>query len=263
MLFTIPLRRALVTTSDLPYPEGVAAAEVLKVGSGTRGETKDDAGEAREGLTAVIYGSVASAGLAIFTLDAHRRRRPSPDSSASARTPAAATTSRSRSRCSAPDTSSGCRSAWRCSTGLLIAWAGAVPILTLAAAGGRRRADLAAHTEYIWRHQVRFIGAGTIADRRDLDAPETCEAGRRRPGQHHRVVSRDGDQRRARSRHVARLDRRPDGRLPRRCRRGCAVRFVVGTPLEPTRHDAGDDGGAVRARSAASSSPPSAATWPD
>src|SRR6187200_1357479 len=67
VLFTIPLRRALVTTSDLPYPEGVAAAEVLKVGSGTRGETKDEAGEAREGLTAVILGSVASAGLAIFT----------------------------------------------------------------------------------------------------------------------------------------------------------------------------------------------------
>src|SRR6187401_2141337 len=67
VLFTIPLRRALVTTSDLPYPEGVAAAEVLRVGSGTRGETKDDTGEAREGLTAVILGSVASAGLAIVT----------------------------------------------------------------------------------------------------------------------------------------------------------------------------------------------------
>src|SRR5215218_471181 len=67
VLFTIPLRRALVTNSDLPYPEGVAAAEVLKVGSGTRGETKDETGEAREGLTAVILGSVASAGLAIVT----------------------------------------------------------------------------------------------------------------------------------------------------------------------------------------------------
>src|SRR5437762_7657806 len=67
VLFTIPLRRALVTTSDLPYPEGVAAAEVLKVGSGTRGETKDETGEAREGLVAVILGSVASAALAIVT----------------------------------------------------------------------------------------------------------------------------------------------------------------------------------------------------
>src|SRR5438067_11033664 len=67
VVFTIPLRRALVTTSDLPYPEGVAAAEVLKVGSGTRGETKDSTGEAREGLVAVILGSVASAGLAIVS----------------------------------------------------------------------------------------------------------------------------------------------------------------------------------------------------
>src|SRR3954463_3574594 len=67
VLFTIPLRRALVTTSDLPYPEGVAAAEVLKVGSGTRGETKDETGEAREGLVAVVLGTVASAGLAIIT----------------------------------------------------------------------------------------------------------------------------------------------------------------------------------------------------
>src|SRR4029078_10496497 len=67
VLFTIPLRRALVTNSDLPYPEGVAAAEVLKVGSGTRGEKKDESGEAREGLIAVILGSVTSAGLAILT----------------------------------------------------------------------------------------------------------------------------------------------------------------------------------------------------
>src|SRR5450759_1253058 len=67
VLFTIPLRRALVTNSDLPYPEGVAAAEVLKVGSGTRGETTDDTGESRAGLVAVILGSVASGGLAIIT----------------------------------------------------------------------------------------------------------------------------------------------------------------------------------------------------
>lgn len=32
VMYSIPLRRALVTHSDLPYPEGVAAAEVLKVG---------------------------------------------------------------------------------------------------------------------------------------------------------------------------------------------------------------------------------------
>src|SRR5207342_173509 len=51
VLFTIPLRRALVTHSDLPYPEGVAAAEVLKVGAGVRDDgTPADPAEAREGL---------------------------------------------------------------------------------------------------------------------------------------------------------------------------------------------------------------------
>jgi putative OPT family oligopeptide transporter len=30
VMYSIPLRRALVTNSDLPYPEGVACAEVLK-----------------------------------------------------------------------------------------------------------------------------------------------------------------------------------------------------------------------------------------
>src|SRR4026209_1656936 len=60
VLFTIPLRRALVTNSDLPYPEGFAAAEVVKVGSGTRGEPKDESGEAKGGLIAVIRGSLVA-----------------------------------------------------------------------------------------------------------------------------------------------------------------------------------------------------------
>src|SRR6202012_1588881 len=66
VLFTIPLRRALVTTSDLPYPEGVAAAEVLKVGSGLH-DADGDNGTAREGLLAISLGTLASAGLALFT----------------------------------------------------------------------------------------------------------------------------------------------------------------------------------------------------
>src|SRR5574337_1919568 len=63
VLFTIPLRRALVTDSDLPYPEGVAAAEVLKVGSGEApaadGAAAVETGGA--GLKAVLWGSIVSA----------------------------------------------------------------------------------------------------------------------------------------------------------------------------------------------------------
>ena len=36
VMFSVPLRRALVVESDLPYPEGRAAAEVLEVGSRSR-----------------------------------------------------------------------------------------------------------------------------------------------------------------------------------------------------------------------------------
>ena len=36
VMYSVPLRRALVTGTDLPYPEGVAAAEVLKVGARRR-----------------------------------------------------------------------------------------------------------------------------------------------------------------------------------------------------------------------------------
>src|SRR6202167_2282268 len=38
VMYSIPLRRALVTNSDLPYPEGVACAEVLKVGAHGEGD---------------------------------------------------------------------------------------------------------------------------------------------------------------------------------------------------------------------------------
>jgi putative OPT family oligopeptide transporter len=56
VMYSVPLRRALVTGSDLPYPEGVAAAEVLKVGAGVGG-----AEENRRGLRAMIIASLMSA----------------------------------------------------------------------------------------------------------------------------------------------------------------------------------------------------------
>src|SRR6185295_7449788 len=133
---------------DLPYPEGVAAAEVLKVGSGTRGETKDETGEAREGLIAVILGSVASAGLAILT---------------ATRIAAASVTGFFRISAGA---SSGYDVAFSLAlvgaghlvglsvgmamlTGLIIAWAIAVPILTSQQPAAEGVA-LAAHTATIW-----------------------------------------------------------------------------------------------------------------
>lgn len=65
VMYSVPLRRAMVTGSDLPYPEGVAAAEVLRVGAGPSGS--DDAANAaavaenKAGLGVVIWGAVVGA----------------------------------------------------------------------------------------------------------------------------------------------------------------------------------------------------------
>src|SRR3954468_2465667 len=58
VMYTIPLRRALVTNSDLPYPEGVAAAEVLIVGSGAHGDTASAEADSRLGLLTISIGAI-------------------------------------------------------------------------------------------------------------------------------------------------------------------------------------------------------------
>lgn len=65
VMYSIPLRRALVTTSDLPYPEGVACAEVLKVGSKGDSAHAADVEHGRAGLLAVLWGSIVAAVFAI------------------------------------------------------------------------------------------------------------------------------------------------------------------------------------------------------
>ncbi|HKO16778.1 MAG TPA: oligopeptide transporter, OPT family [Gemmatimonadaceae bacterium] len=160
VLFTIPLRRALVTTSDLPYPEGVAAAEVLRVGSGTRGEITDETGEAREGLVAVILGAVASGGLAIVTATRVAAAEVTGYFALGARAASGYDVAWSLALLGAGHLV-GLSVGMAMLTGLIIAWAIAVPILTSLApipAG----VTLAANTGHIWATQVRFIGAGAI-----------------------------------------------------------------------------------------------------
>src|SRR5216117_3688649 len=65
VMYSIPLRRALVTTSDLPYPEGVACAEVLKVGSSSDSAHASDIEHGRAGLLAVLWGSIVAAVFAV------------------------------------------------------------------------------------------------------------------------------------------------------------------------------------------------------
>jgi putative OPT family oligopeptide transporter len=155
VLFTIPLRRALVTQSDLPYPEGVAAAEVLKVGADMRAENP----EAREGLQAVVYGALASAGLSI----AVAMRLAADDVQGFLRTGAVAATGYTFSFSLALVGAGhlvGISVGLAMFAGILIAWAGAVPIIT---AMTPMHGDLASFVSGIWRNDVRFIGAGAMA----------------------------------------------------------------------------------------------------
>ena len=62
VMFSVPLRRALVTGSDLPFPEGKAAAEVLIVGSAEGSGSEDN----KRGLRTILVGSLLSAGLALL-----------------------------------------------------------------------------------------------------------------------------------------------------------------------------------------------------
>ena len=64
VMYSIPLRRALVTGSDLPYPEGVAAAEVLKVGDENASGTSQE--ENAKGLRVIVAGGITSAVMALL-----------------------------------------------------------------------------------------------------------------------------------------------------------------------------------------------------
>src|SRR5687768_1405745 len=66
VMFSVPLRRSLVVGMPLPYPEGVAAAEVLKCGVGT-GEAEE---ENRKGLRVIVVSALTAAA---FTLVAKTR----------------------------------------------------------------------------------------------------------------------------------------------------------------------------------------------
>lgn len=63
VLFSVPLRRALVVEADLPYPEGRAAAEVLHVGAASA----EGAAENKAGLSALLWNSLVAVGFTLLT----------------------------------------------------------------------------------------------------------------------------------------------------------------------------------------------------
>ncbi|MDE2247487.1 MAG: oligopeptide transporter, OPT family [Xanthomonadaceae bacterium] len=158
VMYTIPLRRALVSDSDLPYPEGVACAEVLKVGGGDDSESSAEE-SSRDGLLAVLAGTVVSAVFAVmvatrvFASDVVQYFRIGDRGAASGYDFALSFA------LLAVGHLVGLWVGIAMLLGAAIAWGWAVPHYTLLAAAGGAAADVA---QAAWSTKVRFLGAGTI-----------------------------------------------------------------------------------------------------
>jgi putative OPT family oligopeptide transporter len=153
VMFSVPLRRALVAGSDLPYPEGVAAAEVLKVGS----RAGDGAEENQRGLRTILLGSLVSAGFALLgamklaATEIGRNFKIGAGASGASASLSLALIGVGHLV--------GLSVGLAMLLGMLIAWGGLMPVLTAAQ-------DVAGSVDdvvgAVFSQQVRFIGAGTI-----------------------------------------------------------------------------------------------------
>ncbi|MGR4864158.1 OPT family oligopeptide transporter [Caulobacter sp. LARHSG274] len=154
VMYTIPLRRALVTNSDLPYPEGVAAAEVLKVGTGSR----EGAAEGQAGLMAVVLGTVASALFAalaaakIFAAEVAGYFKAGAGATGLGASSSLALMGAGHLM--------GITVGAAMFAGLAIAWGVLVPVMT--SLHPMPGVDVATHALTVWKTEVRFMGAGVI-----------------------------------------------------------------------------------------------------
>ncbi len=160
VMYTVPLRRALVTQSDLPYPEGVACAEVLRVGARAGLEPGGEADSAnRNGLLAVVVGSLSSAAFAVlvatqmFASDVTQYFR------IGNRGAATGYDFNLSFALFAVGHLAGLWVAVAIGVGALLAWGIVVPYLTSLHPLIGSAADAA---NEVWSHQVRFVGAGAI-----------------------------------------------------------------------------------------------------
>ncbi|WP_062764920.1 OPT family oligopeptide transporter [Sphingopyxis terrae] len=153
VMFSVPLRRALVAGSDLPYPEGVAAAEVLKVGS----RAGEGAEENQRGLRTILLGSLISAGFSLLGA----MKLAALEVSKNFKLGAGATGVSGSLSFALIGVGHlvGLSVGVAMFIGMVIAWAGLMPALTAAQGLTGPVDDVVG---MVFSQQVRFIGAGTI-----------------------------------------------------------------------------------------------------
>ncbi|HEX9954027.1 MAG TPA: oligopeptide transporter, OPT family [Allosphingosinicella sp.] len=151
VMFSVPLRRALVVDSELPYPEGVAAAEVLKVGAGTR----EGGAEAQQGLRLIVFSSLVAAAFALVA----KTRLLAEEAAAFFRVGSGATGISGGLSFALIGAGHlvGISVGAAMLAGLVLGWWIVLPILTSGVPGAAE--EVAAS---VFRSEVRFLGAGVI-----------------------------------------------------------------------------------------------------
>ncbi|MCY7339762.1 MAG: oligopeptide transporter, OPT family [Sphingomonas bacterium] len=154
VMYSVPLRRALVTGSDLPYPEGVAAAEVLKVGFGVGGVEEN-----KRGLRMIMWSSIVAAAYALIA----QTKFAATEAAKSFKFGAGATTVSTSLSMALIGVGHlvGMAVGIAMLVGLIISWFVLVPWQS-GLAGLASAADLDTLVSTVFRAKVRFIGAGTI-----------------------------------------------------------------------------------------------------
>ena len=155
VIFTIPLRYAMVVKSDLPYPEGVAAAEILKVGSHSKTAGGEGSG-IREivagGLLAGLFGLLSN-GLRVISDSASYWFK---SGNAVFQLPMGYSLALLGAGYLV-----GLTGGIAILIGIAFAWGGAVPWFT-ATTPMPDGMDMTSFAMSLWKNKVRFIGAGTI-----------------------------------------------------------------------------------------------------
>lgn len=167
VIFTIPLRYVMVVNSSLPYPEGVAAAEILKAGASGRvadehGNIIRDQNHAaqEQNVKEIIYGGVFAAIVAFFS----SALRLISDSSQVWFKAGSAIFQLPMGYSMAllgAGSLIGIAAGVAILVGIVIAWGIAVPVFS-SMQPMPEGMEMAAYAKQIWSQKVRMIGVGTI-----------------------------------------------------------------------------------------------------
>ena len=161
VIFTIPLRYAMVVNSDLPYPEGVAAAEILKVGCPDPNFEDTGGQQGSSGIKEILAGTCLAGVMSLCT----NGLKIAADS-------ASFWFKSGNAIFQAPIGFSfallgagylvGIAGGIAILVGLTLTWAGIIPYLS-SVNPTPEGTDMASYAMSLWKNNVRFIGAGTLA----------------------------------------------------------------------------------------------------